>query len=159
MKKGLTYFSFLLIGFTLGVFSPMLLGRCHRAPDNKQMMGHGKKHIEQGKHNRRANPSSRFVKKLSKHLDLNEEQKTTALKIFKEQHTKLEEIRTKTVPQYRAIKKDTKTAIRAILNDEQKNIFDEKIKNKNFLRKKRGRRHLGRHRKGNHLENTEHYPH
>jgi len=129
MKQGLTYFSFLLIGFTLGIFYPMLLGRCQRPPHVK----HTANHFAENKRGPVPDPSNRFIKKLSKHLDLNAEQKASAFKIFSTQHAKLEEIRKKTLPQFRAIKKDTKTAIRKILNEEQKNIFDEKIKNKNFL--------------------------
>ncbi len=138
MKKYISYLVLLFLGFSLGLAYPHIIGKdC--LEQRKQHKKLAKKHKRK---DFRKDPSLHFINKLSKKLDLTEEQKNKALVIFKAQHKKMEGMRKKVRPQFKSIKDETFQKISAILDQEQKEIF-KSIRKKIFKNRRPPRYHRG----------------
>lgn len=70
------------------------------------------------------NPGERILHKMTEHLELNEEQQTQIKQIFEDKKPEMEAIR----KQMQALKQQTNTSIKAVLNNEQKAEFEAMIK-------------------------------
>ena len=119
----------LLLGFSIG-FAFSHSGPRHGPPDFDGPR-------ERGRH---------FLDRFAEQLKLSDEQISKAKEIFKTQRQEMDQLRDETFPKFEEIKENTRTQIRALLNEAQAKEFDELHQELESRRKKMfPRRH---HRRG-----------
>ncbi len=89
-------------------------------------------------HNEEGKMADRMVKRISSHLELDQDQQLQLEQIFAERKPQMQAI----MEQMKNLKQETNTAIRAILTDEQKEKFEQHLAKREQKRKQFMKNHL-----------------
>lgn len=111
-------------------------------------------------HLRAKNPGMHFIERMSKKLELNQEQEEKIKKVFTQHSEKMKALHDEIFPKIEKTRKTIDSDIKKILTEEQIKKFDAFIEQRKKFRKglfgkgprhhKKGRRHRGRHRGPHH---------
>lgn len=86
----------------------------------------------------RTQRAQRDINKFYDYLGLDQPQREQMRKIGEETRREFEELRTETQPRYETIQERSRAKIRAVLNDEQRDKYDEFRRNMDERRRNRG---------------------